>query len=127
MTDLGTIENYKRIGVNLVPIPKKALKPKYFSYKSIRNDNTRRKGVQMVNWEKIKNDFTKDKPSSYYHITGSEYFGRWATAKKMGWLDNQNISKLGYEVYLTVLTVMGKDSIWGSPKRTQKSTKHIDM
>ena len=81
----------------------------------------------MVNWEKIKNDFTKDKPSSYYHITGSEYFGRWATAKKMGWLDNQNISKLGYEVYLTVLTVMGKDSIWGSPKRTQKSTKHIDM
>ena len=80
-----------------------------------------------MNWEKIKNDFTKNRPSSYYHITGSEYFGRWATARQWGWLDNNNISELGYEVYLTILTMMGTSSIYGSPKRTQKTTKHMDM
>lgn len=81
-----------------------------------------------MNWEKIKNDITKEKSSSYYHVTGSEYFGRWATAKKNGWLapDHKNISQFGYEIYLTILTVIGKESIWGSPKRTQKMTKHVD-
>tara|TARA_B110000438_G_scaffold3908_1_gene3902 strand:+ start:3411 stop:3785 length:375 start_codon:yes stop_codon:yes gene_type:complete len=80
-----------------------------------------------MNWEKIKNNITHEKASSYYNITGSEYFGRWATARKWGWLNNNNISELGYEIYLTILTVMGTDSIYGSPKRTQKTTKHLDM
>lgn len=80
-----------------------------------------------MNWEKIKNDFTHDKPSSHYDITGNEYFGRWLVASKLGWITSDGITRLGYEVYLTVLTVMGKESIWGSPKRKQKLTTQIDM
>ena len=80
----------------------------------------------MVNWEKIKNDFTKDKPSSYYHITGSEYFGRWAAVEELGWIKKGHITKLGYETYLTILTVMGVDSIFGSPKRKQKCSTQLD-
>tara|TARA_B110001454_G_C12537677_1_gene357984 strand:- start:356 stop:736 length:381 start_codon:yes stop_codon:yes gene_type:complete len=83
-----------------------------------------------MNWERIKNDFTHAKPSSYYEITGSEYFSRWVYVRGLGWLDEtlrkKSISQLGYETYLTILTVMGKDSIWGSPKRTQKLTTQID-
>jgi hypothetical protein len=47
--------------------------------------------------------------------------------RKMGWLDDNSISQLGYEVYLTVLTVMGVNSIFGSPKRKQKLTTQLDM
>ena len=79
-----------------------------------------------MNWEKIKNDFTKDKPSSYYHITGSEYFGRWAAVEELGWIKKGHITKLGYETYLTILTVMGVDSIFGSPKRKQKCSTQLE-
>lgn len=80
-----------------------------------------------MNWEKIKNDITKGKPSSYYDVTGTEYFGRWQIASTLGWVNEYGITKLGYEVYLSTLTLMGVDSILGSPKRKQRCHTQIDM
>lgn len=84
------------------------------------------RGENKMNWEKIKNDFTHEKPTSYYKITGNEYFGRWVACEKAGFVKDGKITQLGYETYLTILTVMGVSSIYGSPKRKQRTMSQYD-
>ena len=79
-----------------------------------------------MNWDKLRNNITKEKHSSFYNITDDEYFAKWGMLYKFGWItNNSNITENGLRVYVATLNHLGRDSVLGGPKR--KEILHVNV
>jgi len=73
-------------------------------------------------WEKIKNDITKEKPSSFFEISNAEYMEKWICAIDRGWITKTSqITSLGYAVYVMTCLCLDKTSMFGGPLVKSKS------
>tara|TARA_B110001454_G_scaffold17197_1_gene15459 strand:+ start:382 stop:750 length:369 start_codon:yes stop_codon:yes gene_type:complete len=67
-------------------------------------------------WEKIKNDITKEKPSSFYNITNREYMEKWLRAVSHDWITKSSqITFKGYSIYVATCLCLNKTSLLGGP------------
>ena len=67
-------------------------------------------------WEKLRNSITKEKPSSFYHISDSEYMERWLHAVDNDWITKTStITNYGYAVYVLTCLCLDKTSMFGGP------------
>ena len=77
---------------------------------------------ENVNWEKIKNNVTKEKPSSFFEITNAEYMEKWISAIDRDWITKDSqITSLGYAVYVMTCLCLDKTSMFGGPLVKSKS------
>ena len=75
-----------------------------------------------MNWGKIKNDITKEKPSSFFVISESEYMERWLQCIGEGWItEDSQITVAGYAVYVLTCLCLNKTSLFGGPLVKSKS------
>ena len=76
----------------------------------------------MPNWDKLRNNITKEKPVSFYHITEKEYLEKWTRCIEFEWINNRSeITEHGFSVYVTTVSALGKDSILGGPATKSKT------
>ena len=75
-----------------------------------------------MNWEKIKNNVTKEKPTSFFEITDAEYMEKWLKAITWGWITKSSqITVYGYSVYVGTCLALDKTSLLGGPLVKSKS------
>ena len=77
---------------------------------------------ENVNWEKIKNNVTKEKPTSFFEITDAEYMEKWLKAITWGWITKSSqITVYGYSVYVGTCLALDETSLLGGPLVKSKS------
>ena len=80
-----------------------------------------------MNWEKIKNNVTKEKPLSFYDITNAEYFEKWQRSITWEWItEDSQITVKGYSVYAGTCLALNKTSILGGPLAKSKAPEVPD-
>ena len=82
-----------------------------------------------MNWKKIKNDITKEKPSSFYTVSNGEYMEKWLKCIDREWITkNSKITSYGYAVYVSMCLCLDKKSLYGGPLiKTKYPTYCMDL
>ena len=69
-----------------------------------------------MNWDKLRNDITKEKPSSFFEISKQEYLEKWLRAVDNEWITKDSrITSTGYAVYVISCLCLNKTSLFGGP------------